>query len=191
MDVKTHWEKVYQTKAPDAVSWYQPHLETSLTLIERAGATASSAIIDVGAGESTLADDLLSLEFQNITVLDISETAIDVCKKRMGAAANRVHWLVADVTRAKLEPGVYDIWHDRAVFHFLTALDQRVAYVIVSTFGPEGPTRCSGLEVMRYDAESLHGQFGKRFRLVESSKELHNTPFGTSQQFLYCYCRIK
>jgi 2-polyprenyl-3-methyl-5-hydroxy-6-metoxy-1,4-benzoquinol methylase len=204
MDVKTHWERVYQTKASDAVSWYQPHLETSLTLIERAGATASSAIIDVGAGESTLADDLLSLEFQNITVLDISETAIDVCKKRMGAAADRVHWLVADVTRAKLEPGVYDIWHDRAVFHFLTALEQRVAYVsnvarsvkrgghvVVSTFGPEGPTRCSGLEVMRYDAESLHGQFGKRFRLVESSKELHNTPFGTTQQFLYCYCRIE
>jgi 2-polyprenyl-3-methyl-5-hydroxy-6-metoxy-1,4-benzoquinol methylase len=204
MDVKTHWERVYQTKASDAVSWYQPHLETSLTLIERTGATASSAIIDVGAGESTLADDLLSLEFENITVLDISETAIDVCKKRMGAAANRVHWLVADVTRAKLEPGVYDIWHDRAVFHFLTALEQRVAYVsnvarsvkrgghvVVSTFGPEGPTRCSGLEVMRYDAESLHGQFGKRFRLVESSKELHNTPFGTTQQFLYCYCRIE
>jgi 2-polyprenyl-3-methyl-5-hydroxy-6-metoxy-1,4-benzoquinol methylase len=204
MDVKTHWEKVYQTRAPDAVSWYKPHLETSLTLIKRTRATSSSAIIDVGAGESTLADDLLSLEFQNITVLDISETAIDVCKKRMGAAANRVHWLVADVTHAKLETDVYDIWHDRAVFHFLTTLEQRIAYVsnvarsvrrgghvIVSTFGPEGPTRCSGLEVMRYDAESLHGQFGERFRLVESSKELHNTPFGTTQQFLYCYCRVE
>jgi len=204
MDVKTHWEKVYQTKAPDAVSWYKPHLETSLNLIERTSATPSSAIIDVGAGESTLADDLLSLEFQNITVLDISETAIDVCKKRMGAAANRVHWLIADVTRTKLEPGVYDIWHDRAVFHFLTAMEQRVSYVsnvarsvkrgghvIVSTFGPEGPTRCSGLEVMRYDAEYLHSEFGERIRLVESCKELHNTPFGTTQQFLYCYCRVE
>jgi 2-polyprenyl-3-methyl-5-hydroxy-6-metoxy-1,4-benzoquinol methylase len=204
MDVKSHWEKVYQTKAPDAVSWYRPHLEVSLSLIERAGTTPASAIIDVGAGESTLADDLLSLEFQNITVLDISETAIEVCKKRMGAAASRVHWLVADVTRARLEPGAYDIWHDRAVFHFLTALEQRVAYVsnvarsvkrgghvVVSTFGPEGPTKCSGLDVMRYDAESLHGQFGERFRLVESSKELHNTPFGTTQQFLYCYCRVE
>lgn len=204
MDVKTHWEKVYQTKAPDAVSWYKPHLETSLNLIERTGATPSSAIIDVGAGESTLADDLLSLEFQNITVLDISETAINVCRKRMGAAAKRVHWLVADVTRTELEPGGYDIWHDRAVFHFLTVMEQRVAYVsnvarsvkrgghvIVSTFGPEGPTKCSGLEVMRYDAESLHGQFGERFRLVESSEELHNTPFGTTQQFLYCYCRVE
>ena len=158
----------------------------------------------MGAGESTLADDLLSLKFQNITVLDISETAIDVCKKRMGAATNRIHWLVADVTRAKLKPGIYDIWHDRAVFHFLTTLEQRIAYVsnvarsvkrgghvIVSTFGPEGPMECSGLEVMRYDAESLHDQFGERFRLVETSKELHKTPFGSTQQFLYCYCRIE
>src|SRR5712691_4250320 len=119
MDVTSHWEKVYQTKAPDAVSWYKPHLETSLALIERTRATPSSAIIDVGAGESTLADDLLSLEFQNITVLDISETAIDVCKNRMGAAANRVHWLVADVTRTELNNSAYDVWHDRAVFHFL------------------------------------------------------------------------
>jgi hypothetical protein len=100
MDVKTHWEKVYQAKAPNAVSSYKPHLEISLNLIERTSATPFSAIIDVGAGESTLADDLLSLEFQNITVLDISETAIDVCKKRMGAAAKRVHWLVAEATSA-------------------------------------------------------------------------------------------
>ncbi|GAC1439800.1 MAG: class I SAM-dependent methyltransferase [Terriglobales bacterium] len=204
MDVKTHWEKVYQTKAPDTVSWYRPHLETSLALIERAGASPCSAIIDVGAGESTLADDLLSLGFHNITVLDISQTAIDVCKKRMGAAADLVHWQVADVTRAKLEPGVYNIWHDRAVFHFLTTREERVAYVsnvvravkrgghvIVSTFGPEGPTKCSGLQVMRYDAESLHDQFGESFRLVESFEELHKTPFGSTQQFLYCYCRVE
>lgn len=204
MDVKTHWEKVYQTKAPDAVSSYRPHLETSLALIERTGANPSSAIIDVGAGESTLADDLLSLGFRNITVLDISETAIDVCKKRIGAAAELVRWILADVTLAELEPAEYDIWHDRAVFHFLTTLDQRAAYVsnvarsvkrgghvIVSTFGPEGPAKCSGLDVIRYDAESLHGQFGGRFRLVESSKALHHTPFGTTQQFLYCYCRVE
>ena len=204
MDVKTHWERVYRTKAPESVSWFRPHLETSLALIERAGAYPSSAIIDVGAGESTLADDLLALGFQNITVLDISETAISACKKRMSSAADLVRWLVADVTLAKLEHGVYDVWHDRAVFHFLTALEQRVAYVsnvarsvkrgghvIVSTFGPEGPTKCSGLDVMRYDAEGLHDQFGARFRLVKSSKELHNTPSGTTQQFLYCYCRVE
>lgn len=204
MDVKTHWEKVYQTKDPDAVSWYRPHLETSLALIERTGVGHSSAIIDVGGGESTLADDLLARGYQNITVLDISETAINVCKNRMGAAAGRIHWLVADVTRTELPTSTYDVWHDRAVFHFLTEPEQRAAYVrnvarsvkhdghvIVSTFGPEGPMKCSGLDIVRYDADSLHDQFGARFRLVESSKELHRTPFGTTQQFLYCYCKVE
>jgi 2-polyprenyl-3-methyl-5-hydroxy-6-metoxy-1,4-benzoquinol methylase len=204
MDARTHWEKVYKTKAPDAVSWYRPHLETSLALIERTGAGTSSAIIDVGAGESTLADDLLSRGYENITVLDISETAIDVCKNRMGTAAGRIHWLVADVTRTELDTHVYDVWHDRAVFHFLTEPEQRAAYVrnvarsvkrdghvVVSTFGPGGPMKCSGLDVVRYNADSLHDQFGARFRLVESSKELHRTPFGTTQQFLYCYCKVE
>ena len=204
MDVKTHWEKVYQTKDPDAVSWYRPHLETSLALIERTGVGHSSAIIDVGGGESTLADDLSARGYQDITVLDISETAIDVCKNRMGAAAGRIHWLVADVTRTELDNNTYEVWHDRAVFHFLTEPEQRTAYVrnvarsvkrdghvIVSTFGLEGPMKCSGLDVVRYDAHSLHDQFGARFRLVESSKELHRTPFGTTQQFLYCYCKVE
>lgn len=125
-------------------------------------------------------------------------------KKRLGLAAEQVHWLVADVTDVQLERGAYDVWHDRAVFHFLTASGHRAAYirqvahavkpgghVIVSTFGPEGPTKCSGLDVIRYDAESLHDQFGVRFRLVESSKELHRTPFGTTQQFLFCYCKVE
>jgi SAM-dependent methyltransferase len=122
----------------------------------------------------------------------------------LGSAAEQVRWLVADITEIELDPSVYDLWHDRAVFHFLTARERRIAYiqqvartvkpgghVIVSTFGPEGPAKCSGLEVMRYDAESLHGEFGARFRLVESSKELHEPPFGTTQQFLYCYCRME
>ena len=117
--------------------------------------------------------------------------------------SQQLHWLVGDITEIEMEPRAYDLWHDRAVFHFLTTPDQRIAYVrqvarsvkpgghiIVSTFGPEGPTKCSGLDVMRYDAESLHVEFGQRFRLIESSKELHHTPFGTTQQFLYCYCRI-
>jgi 2-polyprenyl-3-methyl-5-hydroxy-6-metoxy-1,4-benzoquinol methylase len=204
MDTKTHWEKVYKMKAPNAVSWYRPHLETSLALIERAACGRQASIIDVGGGESTLADDLLSGGFENITVLDISETAIDVCKNRMGAVTGRIHWLVADVTRTELDTHAYDIWHDRAVFHFLTQPEQRAAYVrnvarsvkreghvIISTFGPEGPMKCSGLDVLRYDADSLHDQFGARFRLVESSKELHRTPFGTAQQFLYCYCKVE
>jgi 2-polyprenyl-3-methyl-5-hydroxy-6-metoxy-1,4-benzoquinol methylase len=204
MHTKAHWEKVCKTKAPDGVSWYQPHLETSLALIERAAGGPQASIIDVGGGESTLADDLLARGYRNITVLDISETAIEVCKNRMGAAAGRIHWLIADVTRTELSASAYDAWHDRAVFHFLTGSEQRAAYVrnvgrsvkrdghvIVSTFGPEGPMKCSGLDVMRYDADSLHDQFGARFRLVESSKELHRTPFGTTQQFLYCYCKVE
>jgi ubiquinone/menaquinone biosynthesis C-methylase UbiE len=204
MDVRTHWERVYKTKAPDAVSWYRSHLETSLALIERTATGPSSGIIDVGGGESTLADDLLSRGHQHVTILDISETAIDVCKKRIGEAASRIHWIVADVTRTELDASTYNLWHDRAVFHFLTTMEQRIAYVrnvarsvkrgghvIVSTFGPEGPKKCSGLAVIRYDANSLHDQFGARFHLVESSQELHQTPFGTTQQFLYCYCRIE
>ena len=204
MDTRTHWEKIYTTKAPDQVSWYRPHLETSIDLIERSISDRSAPIIDIGGGESTLVDDLLARGFQNVTVLDVSQVAIDATKQRLQHVAGRVHWVAADVTRVQLHPAAYDVWHDRAVFHFLTAPEQRAAYVrqvtrsvkagghvIVSTFGPEGPTKCSGLDVVRYDAESLHEEFGTRFRLVESSKELHETPFGTTQQFLYCYCRVE
>jgi len=204
MDAKNHWEKIYSTKAPDAVSWYLAHLETSLALIERAAGAHSASIVDVGGGESTLVDDLLARGYQNITVLDISETAIDATKKRLGTAAEHVSWLVGDISEVQLTPNAYDVWHDRAVFHFLITPEQRAAYVrqvaaavrpgghvIVSTFGPEGPTKCSGLDVVRYDEVSLHKQFGVRFRLEESSKELHQTPFGTTQQFLYCYCRVE
>ncbi len=204
MDAKTHWEKVYATKAPESVSWYRAHLETSLALIERAAVARSSSIIDIGGGESTLVDDLLHRGYKNLTVLDVSRTAIEVTKKRLGAASEQVRWLLGDIVEIELEPLGYDLWHDRAVFHFLTTPERRLAYVrqvtravrpgghvIVSTFGPEGPTKCSGLEAIRYDAKSLHGEFGGRFRLVESSKELHQTPLGTAQQFLYCYCRLE
>jgi 2-polyprenyl-3-methyl-5-hydroxy-6-metoxy-1,4-benzoquinol methylase len=204
MNVETHWEKIYREKAPDAVSWYRPHLETSLALIEKAAPVRGVSIIDVGGGESTLIDDLLAHGYQNITVLDVSQTAIDVTKKRLGPASEGVQWVTADIVNGELAPNAYDVWHDRAVFHFLTAMDQRVAYVrqvaravkpgghvLVSTFGPQGPTKCSGLEVIRYDAESLHAEFGVRFCLLDSIKELHNTPFGTTQQFLYCLCRVE
>jgi len=147
--------------------------------------------------------DLLAAGYQNLTVLDISQAAIELAKKRMGPAANSIEWLHEDVTKENFSPHSYDVWHDRAVFHFLTKPDERLAYVrnvawavkpgghvIVSTFAPEGPEKCSGLAVVRYDAESLHGEFGNRFRLVESSKELHHTPFGTTQQFLYCLCTL-
>lgn len=204
MDAKSHWEKVYATNAPEAVSWYRAHLETSLALIERAAPDPSASIIDVGGGESTLVDDLLARGYHCITVLDVSQTAIEVSKKRLGSAAEQVSWLVADISKVQLLQNAYDVWHDRAVFHFLTGAEDRIAYVrqvaravkpgghvIVSTFGPEGPTKCSGLDVARYDAHSLHEQFGVRFRVVDSTKEIHQTPFGTTQQFLYCYCRME
>jgi SAM-dependent methyltransferase len=204
MDAQRHWENIYGKKAADAVSWYRPHLETSLELIERAAPEYSASIVDIGGGESTLVDDLLARGYQNISVLDISETAVDANKKRLGPASEQINWLVANITKVTLEPCAYDVWHDRAVFHFLTSSEERVAYVrqvanavkpgghvIVSTFGPEGPTTCSGLDVVRYDAKSLHREFGVRFRLLGHSKELHRTPFDTIQQFLYCFCRVE
>ena len=202
MQNEQHWEGIYTTKAADQVSWFRPHLELSFALIERStrGDRAAS-IIDVGGGASTLVDDLLELGYQNVTVLDISQAALDVTRKRVGRAGQKVRWLQGDVTQPGVSPRAYDVWHDRAVFHFLTESEDRAAYVrnvasavkpggyvIVSTFGPEGPTRCSGLDVVRYDAEALHREFGGRFHLLESAKELHQTPFGTTQQFLYCYC---
>jgi SAM-dependent methyltransferase len=203
MDAREHWERVYESKAPEEVSWFRPHLETSLKLIERAGGGVLTSIIDVGGGASTLVDDLIDRGYRNITVLDVSRTAIDIARRRLGSASRNVHWLAADVTRAEMPEHAFDVWHDRAVFHFLTERQQRMAYVarvlhavksgghiIVSTFGPEGPTRCSGLDVMQYDAESLHEEFGRRFRLLDSYKELHQTPFGAVQQFLYCYCLL-
>ncbi len=204
MDARSHWENVYTTKAPEAVSWYRLHLEKSLEIVERVAPDRSVAIIDVGGGESTLVDDLLARGYQNVAVLDVSPTAIDVAKRRLGRAADSVQWIVGDITSVELPSSAYDVWHDRAVFHFLTEKEQRAAYarqvarvvkpggyVLVSTFGPEGPTKCSGLEVVRYDAESLHAEFGVIFRLLESLKELHETPLGTTQQFLYCLCRVE
>jgi 2-polyprenyl-3-methyl-5-hydroxy-6-metoxy-1,4-benzoquinol methylase len=203
VDAKTHWDKVYTTKAPDAVSWYRAHLETSLALIERAASGKSASIIDIGGGESTLIDDLLLRGYRDLAVLDVSQVAVDVTKKRLGDAAHQARWIVADVTEAPLDQRAYDVWHDRAVFHFLTQPKQREAYVrqvahavrpgghvIVSTFGPEGPRKCSGLDVVRYSADSLRMEFGPCFHLVESSSELHQTPFGTTQQFLYCHCTV-
>jgi SAM-dependent methyltransferase len=204
MGAQAHWDRIYTEKAPDQVSWYRPHLEASLAMIEQVGAGPSTSIIDVGAGESTLVDDLVARGYTNLTVLDISPAAIEASRKRLQDAAKHVRWLVADITKAKLEPSAYEVWHDRAVFHFLTDAADRMAYVrqvvrsvkrgghvIISAFGPDGPTRCSGLEVIRYDAESLHAAFGANFRLISSLRHTHETPFGTTQQFLYCHCVLQ
>lgn len=203
--MQQHWEKIYGTKAPDQVSWFRPQLETSLALIESATrGDRLLALIDVGGGASTLVDDLVGRGYRAVTVLDISQCAIDVARKRMGKASEAVHWLRADLIQAELPARSFDVWHDRAVFHFLTRPEDRLAYVravglalkpgghvIISTFGPDGPLKCSGLDVVRYDADSLHNEFGPRFHLVESSKELNQTPFGTTQQFLYCSCTLE
>jgi SAM-dependent methyltransferase len=203
VNVESHWENVFTSKAPTAVSWYRAHLEISLRLIERYAHEKSASIIDVGAGESTLVDDLLVKGYQALTVLDVSRTAIEATKGRLGAAAERVRWLVGDITEIALPPSAFDLWHDRALFHFLVDRSHREAYVrsvlnsvkrgghvIVSTFGPEGPTKCSGLEIARYDATSLHEEFGSRFQLEESSEEWHHTPWGATQQFVYCCFRV-
>jgi 2-polyprenyl-3-methyl-5-hydroxy-6-metoxy-1,4-benzoquinol methylase len=203
VDQQLHWEAVYQTRQPTEVSWYRPHLEISLRLIEGAASSRDAHIIDVGAGESTLVDDLLERGYRNLHAMDLSSTALDVAKARLGARANEVHWHPGDVRTFAFARHRYDVWHDRAVFHFLTDADDRAAYVrqvanavrpgghvIVATFGPEGPTRCSGLDVVRYDPEALHTEFGATFRLVNHCTELHQTPMGSTQQFTYCYCRI-
>jgi SAM-dependent methyltransferase len=202
MDMQSHWEKVYATKRPETLSWYSPHLGTSLALIGRLASSLAAPIIDVGGGASTLVDDLLLRGYENVTVLDISKSALDAARRRLGPDAGRVHWLVADILRARLEPYAYEIWHDRAVFHFLVQPEERAAYVqrlvralrpgghvVIGTFGPAGPTTCSGLDVVRYDEKKLQDEFGERFELVEGSRELHHTPEGVTQEFLYCCFR--
>lgn len=204
MTTKAHWESVYKSKAMDEVSWYRPHLDVSLGLIEGATPDRGGAIIDVGGGEATLVDDLVDGGYRDVTVLDISQAAIDVAKARLGPPGARVHWLVGDITRISLPSARYDLWHDRAVFHFLITPEQRESYVrqvarsvkpgghvIVATFGPEGPEKCSGLNVVRYDAARLHGEFGSKFRLIQSFTEVHETPWGAPQQFMYCFCRVE
>jgi ubiquinone/menaquinone biosynthesis C-methylase UbiE len=203
MKPREHWDRVYQTKAATEVSWYRAHLETSLALIEQAAPDRRAAIIDVGGGESTLVDDLLARGYSDVTLLDISSTALEATKARLGDAAARVGWVHGDATAVELPEARFDLWHDRAVFHFLTDPAQRAAYVaqvaravrpgghvVVGTFGPAGPVQCSGLDVVRYDAEALHGQFGARFELVQHLEELHRTPLGREQQFVWCFCRV-
>jgi SAM-dependent methyltransferase len=202
MDSKQHWEDVYGSRAPDAVSWYRPHLDISLTLICEAVSDRNAAIIDVGGGESTLVDDLLQRGYRNLTVLDVSAVALDTTKQRLGSIAGQVTWFESDIMVVDLPEHRYDVWHDRAVFHFLTEPSQRDAYtrlltrtlrhggrVVIATFGPQGPNRCSGLDVRRYDVQQLSDEFGPGFELVTSTLEDHHSPAGSRQQFLYCSFR--
>ncbi|MEO6975434.1 MAG: class I SAM-dependent methyltransferase [Gallionella sp.] len=202
MQSKDHWEKVYTSKASDAVSWFQPHADRSLNLILGTGVNRNAAIIDVGGGASTLVDDLLENGYANLSVLDLSAAALHTARSRLGTKADTVRWIEADVTGTNLPANYFDVWHDRAVFHFLTTAEEREAYVqtvfrsvkpgghvIVATFADDGPDQCSGLPVMRYSADGLHDEFGEPFELLKHEKEAHHTPSGTVQQFVYCYCR--
>lgn len=202
MDNRQHWEQVYASKASDSVSWFQEHADQSLRFIRNTGLGLDAAIVDVGGGASRLVDDLLAAGHTDLTVLDLSAAALDVARQRLGKHADSVHWMVADITRAAFPENRFDIWHDRAVFHFLTDPADRHAYVervmrsvrpgghvIVATFAEDGPEKCSGLPVMKYRPEALHAEFGDAFLLVEHDKEAHHTPSGSVQQFVYCYCR--
>jgi ubiquinone/menaquinone biosynthesis C-methylase UbiE len=199
---KTHWENIYSTKNATQVSWFQEHAELSIRFIRETGVEKSAPIIDVGGGASTLIDDLLAAGYGNITVLDISGAALRRAQDRLGDLGLSVTWVEADITQVDLSQNFYDVWHDRAVFHFLTRSEDRLRYVqavnrsvkagghvIVASFGLGGPERCSGLEVVRYSPETMHDEFGNDFELVDSTNETHHTPFGTDQQFIYCYCR--
>lgn len=198
---KEHWENVYRTKQPDAVSWFQEHANQSLEIIRSVGTSLTTNVIDVGGGASTLVDDLLRSGLKNVSVLDLSENALDVARKRLGFAGKTATWISGDVCTVNLPDQRYDIWHDRAVFHFLTNPVDRAAYVrqvmksvkpgghvIVATFSPDGPEQCSGLPVARYAPGELHQEFGPSFELLEHLSEEHKTPWGAVQHFVYCHC---
>ncbi|MDY7552276.1 class I SAM-dependent methyltransferase [Pseudomonas veronii] len=201
MEIKDYWENVYSTKPTESVSWYQEHASTSLRLIQGA-ALQSSRIIDVGGGASTLADDLILVGFRDVTVLDLSAAALAAAKGRLGDRADSINWIVGDILTTPFPQHTYDVWHDRAVFHFLTEDKERRAYVsnvlkavrpggivIVATFAEDGPTQCSGLPVKRYSSSELHEEFGAPFELLGHETEEHHTPLGTVQSFVYCYCK--
>ena len=197
MNRKDHWEQVYKTKAPDAVSWFQTRPTTSLKLIEAARVDKDAGIIDVGGGASVLVDFLLADGFRKVAVLDLSAAALEHARRRLGKRADSVEWLPADVTTFQ-SPRGFGLWHDRAVFHFLTDKADRQKYVetlkrtltpdghvIIATFAIDGPLKCSGLEVARYDAPSLCTELGADFQLLEQLEETHTTPWDTTQKFSY------
>ena len=197
MNRKDHWEQVYQTKAPDDVSWFQTRPAISLKLIESSGVGKDAGVIDVGGGASVLVDFLLDAGFSKLAVLDLSAAALEHARRRLGKRADSVEWLEADVTTFE-PPRRFGLWHDRAVFHFLTDKADRQKYVetlkrtltsnghvIIATFAIDGPLKCSGLDVARHDAPSISAELGAGFRLVEQVDETHTTPWGTEQKFSY------
>jgi SAM-dependent methyltransferase len=194
---REHWEAVHRTKGETAVSWFQDEPRLSLELIRAFAPADGGRLIDVGGGASVLVDRLLDLRFERIAVLDISEASLSKASSRLGERAARVKWIVADITEAE-SLGTFDVWHDRAVFHFLTDAADRRKYVglarrtvpvgghlIIATFADDGPQRCSDLEVCRYNAETMGAELGDGFSLVRDARETHTTPWGSSQAFFY------
>lgn len=194
---RSHWDDVYTTKAETSVSWYQPHSVQSLELIASAAPSPASAIVDIGGGASRLVDDLIARGHTDLTVLDVAEAALAKSKRRLGSDAGKVAWIVADITDWR-PPRAYDVWHDRAVFHFLTEPTQQEAYlsalragtlpgsiVVMATFALDGPDKCSGLPVRRYSPETLAVRLGPAFSLTGQAGEAHETPWGSEQRFSY------
>jgi ubiquinone/menaquinone biosynthesis C-methylase UbiE len=197
MNRKDHWEQVYQTKAPDDVSWFQMQPAISIKLIESSGVGKDGGIIDVGGGASVLVDCLLNAGYSRLALLDISAAAIEHARRRLGKQADAVEWLEADVTTFQ-SARQFGLWHDRAVFHFLTDKGDRQRYVetlkrtltpggqvVIASFAIDGPLKCSGLEVARYDAATLNAELGQEFQLIEQVNETHTTPWATEQKFSY------
>jgi SAM-dependent methyltransferase len=195
---RAHWETVYASKSEREVSWFQESAAPSLELIAEAGVTPLSAIIDVGGGASRLVDALLEKGFRDVTVLDISEAALAAAKARLSERGLSVQWVISDVTEWRPEAAAFDLWHDRAAFHFLTDPGDRTAYVarmiralkpgghaIIATFALDGPERCSGLPVVRYDGRSVGEAIGDRFKLIRTRPEAHVTPRGAKQSFQF------
>ena len=200
-DIKWHWEKVYQTKKPSEVSWTQEKPVTSLNFIYSFPIDKKAPIIDIGGGDSKLVDFLLNEGYENVTVLDISEEALRKAKKRLGVKAEKVKWIVSDITF--FEPAEkYSVWHDRATFHFLITTEQIKAYleiaekaiegyIVIGTFSDNGPEKCSGLTIKRYNEAELTTQLNKRFEKIRCITEDHFTPFNTKQNFLFCSFKAK
>jgi SAM-dependent methyltransferase len=200
-DKKTHWEQVYETKTPEQVSWTQEIPKISLDFINSFKLEKTAKIIDIGGGDSKLVDCLLDEGFENITVLDISAKALEKAQKRLGDKAKKVTWIVSDITAFKPET-VYDVWHDRAAFHFLTTTEQIKKYkqtvnnavngfLVIGTFSENGPLKCSGLETAQYSQEKLTAEFSEVFEKISCLTEDHKTPFDTFQNFLFCSFRKK
>jgi SAM-dependent methyltransferase len=195
---KTHWNRIYEKNSPQEVGWYQEHPEMSLKLIAATGVVVDGSIIDVGGGTSKLSGILLDRGYKDLTVLDISRSSIERAKVQFGPKNMHITWIEADVTTFNFTKK-FDIWHDRAVFHFLTEPLDRERYVssvsnalkpggylIISSFGLEGPRKCSGLKIVRYSPETLSNEFGDGFELLETMDEIHTTPYQIQQQFIYC-----